>query len=121
MEHVVKKLTVQLTESMKYGNRITVAEKDIVIMKEQNDKRHETQRDYVVKTKEMLESRIDQITQFENNIEAVSLEVKKLGHMHIDSEEKLMKEIGLVTASNLGIRNDLDRHLEAYNTQHINA
>ena len=66
--------------------------------------------------KEMLESRIDQITQFENNIEAVSLEVKKLGNMQIDSELKIMKEVGLVTAANLGIRSDLDRHLEAYNT-----
>ena len=42
MEHVLKKLTVQLTESIKHGNRITLVEKDVVIMKEQNDKRHET-------------------------------------------------------------------------------
>ena len=121
MEHVVKKLTVQLTESMKYGNRIMIAEKDIVIMKEQNDKRHESSKEYVVKLKEMLESRVDQITTFENNIETVSLDVKKLSNMHIDSEQKLIKEIGLTNSANLVIRNDLDRHLEAYTTQHINA
>lgn len=121
MEHVVKKLTVQLTESMKYGNRIMIAEKDIVIMKEQNDKRHESSKEYVVKLKEMLESRVDQITSFENNIEAVSLDVKKLSNMYIDSEQKLIKEIGVTNAANLLIRTDLDRHLEAYSTQHINA
>ena len=121
MEHVVKKLTVQLTESMKYGNRIMIAEKDIVIMKEQNDKRHESSKEYVVKLKEMLESRVDQITSFENNMEAVSLDVKKLSNMYIDSEQKLIKEIGVTNAANLLIRADLDRHLEAYSTQHINA
>ena len=121
MEHVVKKLTVQLTESMKYGNRIMIAEKDIVIMKEQNDKRHESSKEYVVKLKEMLESRVDQITAFETNIETVALDVKKLSNMYIDSEQKLIKEIGVTNSANLLIRNDLDRHLEAYNTQHINA
>lgn len=51
----------------------------------------------------------------------MSLDVKKLSNMYIDSEQKLIKEIGMTNLANLAIRNDLDRHLEAYSTQHINA
>jgi hypothetical protein len=70
---------------MKYGNRIMIVEKDITLMKEINDKRHDANKEYVTKMQDMLVSRIDQITTFEENIAAVANEVKKVSNMHIDS------------------------------------
>ena len=81
MDFLVKRLQSSTNEANKYGNRITKCENNLDIIRESFDKKNENLKEYIVKMKEMLEVRIDQITSFESQIEGLSAEIKKLAGM----------------------------------------
>jgi len=69
----------------------------------------------------MLESRVDQITQFEDKIEQVNTDVNKLKGMTNDFQKKFIKELGQTNTENASIRTQFERHYEDYKSQHMNA
>jgi hypothetical protein len=56
---VMKKMTITLGESVTFSKRMALAEQKLEAMKENTEKRFESLKDYVNKTKEMLETRSD--------------------------------------------------------------
>lgn len=79
-------------------------EQKIESVKDQNEKRHESGKDYVNKIKDMLESRVDQVMQFEDKIEQVNQDVNKLKGMTNDFQKKFIKELGQTNTENASIR-----------------
>lgn len=62
MDFLLKRLQTSTNEANKYGNRITKLETNLDAIRENFDKKNENTKEYIVKMKEMLEVRIDQIT-----------------------------------------------------------
>lgn len=56
------------------------------------------------KIKDMLESRVDQVMQFEDKIEQVNQDVNKLKGMTNDFQKKFIKELGQTNTENASIR-----------------
>lgn len=63
-------------------------------MKEQGEKRHEQMKDFINKTKDMLEARVDQVCQFEEKITIVNDELNKNKHVHEEFRRKMIDELG---------------------------
>lgn len=59
VQALLKKIQATLSDALVFGKRMTIAEQKIEAAKEQGEKRHEALRDYVNKTKDMLEARAD--------------------------------------------------------------
>ena len=93
MDFLVKRLQSSTNEANKYGNRITKCENNLDIIRESFDKKNENLKEYIVKMKEMLETRIDQITSFESQIEGLSAEIKKLAGMMTTEQNKIITEL----------------------------
>lgn len=93
MDFLMKRLQTSTNEANKYGNRITKCESNLDAIRENFDKKNEHLKEYIGKMKEMLEVRIDQITQFESQIEGIGAEIKKLAGMMTNEQNKIITEL----------------------------
>lgn len=93
MDFLMKRLQTSTNEANKYGNRITKCESNLDAIRENFDKKNEHLKEYITKMKEMLEVRIDQITQFETQIEGIGAEIKKLAGMMTNEQNKIITEL----------------------------
>ena len=59
-----KKLQTQAASVETFGKRMSIVEAKLETFKDQSAKSYESLKDFILKTKEMLESRVDQVTQF---------------------------------------------------------
>jgi len=59
-------------------------------MKDVNEKRHDSLKDFVSKTKDMLEARVGQITQFNETIQSMGEDLKKMKIGTDEFMEKIM-------------------------------
>lgn len=59
VDTVLKKMQNMVTESMSFGKRLGVLESKFESFKDQTEKRHDSMKDYVGKTKDLLEARCD--------------------------------------------------------------
>lgn len=78
---VMNKMTITLGESTTFSKRMALAEQKIDAMKEYTEKRNESIKDYVNKTKEMLETRSDYMVTIEERLIGLKNDVKKITGM----------------------------------------
>ena len=69
---MISKLQLQCAEVASFNKRLSTCEQKLDASKEQNEKRHESLKDFVQKIKDMLESRVDQITQYEEKFKGMA-------------------------------------------------
>jgi len=75
---------ITMSEATGFSKRMAIAEQKLDAMKEITDKRHESLKDYVGKTKDMLESRADQMIVYDDKISIVLDEIKKAKAMQFE-------------------------------------
>jgi chromosome segregation ATPase len=61
-----------------FHKRLLAAEGKLETVKDQLEQRHEATKDLVQRTKDMLEARVDQITQYNSRLEGMQDEITKL-------------------------------------------
>jgi archaellum component FlaC len=70
-----------------------VVEQNVESIKDTAEKRHETIKDYVGRVKEMLEGKVDQVTQFNDKLTAMNDEIQKIKAMVESSMERTLAEV----------------------------
>jgi len=58
---MLKRIQGTISDSLAFGKRLSFTEQKIETMKDQSEKRHEAMKDFIGKTKDMLEARVDQV------------------------------------------------------------
>ena len=76
-------------------------------MKDQGEKRHEAMKDYIGKTKDVLEARVEEVSQFEEKITILNDELNKNKGVHEDFRKKIILEISKTNGDVAKIRHDL--------------
>ena len=71
-------------------------------------------KDYVEKTKEMLEARCDQFMSFEDKITILNDEIAKGKTVHEDYRKKIIIELQKIAQEHSVTKSDLTRHLAEY-------
>jgi peptidoglycan hydrolase CwlO-like protein len=102
---------------MKYGNRIEKCELNIEANKANAEKKYDNQRSFVEKMQEMLLARIDQITQFENNIENCNNDIAKLKAIMHDQNEKMGNQLSDIKQLNIDYAGDFRAHVQEFQSR----
>ena len=92
----MKKLMVQSQAVETFNKRMKLTEDKIDNVKSLAETRHEQTKEYVNRTKDMLEGRVNQITQFNDSIMSMGEDLKKMKQGNDDFMEKIMNEVAKV-------------------------
>jgi chromosome segregation ATPase len=93
-ENMVKKLQYMVTDTMQYATDIAVTKGKMEDLKAANEKRNEQMKEYVNGIKEVLETRVDSIMQFEDRLENLNMEINKCKRTHDDFAERIIDMVG---------------------------
>ena len=90
---LIKKVQAKAEAVDKFNKRLTDCEQKLETMRDLQEKRHETTKDFVQRTKEMLEARVDQITQYNARLEGMHDEISKLKDLTGSYKDNITKEM----------------------------
>jgi wobble nucleotide-excising tRNase len=77
-DHLLKKVEEKADAVDTFHKRLLACETKLETAKELMEKRHESTKDLVQRTKDMLEARVDQITQYNSRLEAMQESIAKV-------------------------------------------
>ena len=77
-------------------------------------------KDYIGKTKDVLEARVEEVSQFEDKITILSDELNKNKQVAEEFRKKMIMEISKTNAEAAKIKSSLTQHMEDYKSTFIN-
>ena len=77
-------------------------------------------KDHINQTKEMLEARVEAVTQFEDKIGILGDELTKGKQVHEDFRKKIINEIGKTNQTVADMKVDINKHMEEYQATFLN-
>jgi len=95
-------------------------EQKLETTKEQSEKRHEAIKDYIGKTKDVLEARVEEVSQFEEKITILNDELNKNKVVHEEFRKKMILEISKTNAEAAKTKSELQKHMDEYKSTFIN-
>jgi len=113
-------MQVTATESEAFGKRLGLMEESITTMRTQSAKTNDSLKDYVAKTKDMLEARVDQVSTVEDKMAAVRDELLKSRGMHDQYKIKMMAELDRTNSELAKLKLALEGHMGSYMTTFTN-
>ena len=84
MEGIMKKIQYMVSDTMQYATDIAVTKGKLEDLKAVNEKRNEQMKEYINGIKEVLETRVDSIMQFEDRLDNLNAEINKVKRTHDD-------------------------------------
>ena len=96
MESIMKKIQYMVTDTLQFATDIAVTKGKMEDLKAANEKRNEQMKEYVNGIKEVLETRVDSIMQFEDRLENLNAEINKVKRTYDDFHDMLaVRPIGV--------------------------
>ena len=94
MESIMKKIQYMVTDTLQFATDIAVTKGKMEDLKAANEKRNEQMKEYVNGIKEVLETRVDSIMQFEDRLENLNAEINKVKRTHDDFADRIIDLVG---------------------------
>ena len=120
MEGLIKRMQLTVTDSEAFGKRLGYMEETIANTARQAAKSNDNLKDYVAKTKDMLEARVDQVSAVDERMAAVKEELLKNRVMHEQYRRKIIEELERTNGEIATVKGDLAGHMESYMTTFTN-
>jgi hypothetical protein len=90
MEGIMKKIQYMVTDTLQFATDIAVTKGKMEDLKAVNEKRNEQTKEYINSIKEVLETRVDSIMQFEDRLENLNMEINKCKRTHDDFADRII-------------------------------
>ena len=120
MEGLIKRMQLTVTDSEAFGKRLGYMEETIANSERRAAKSNDNLKDYVAKTKDMLEARVDQVSAVDERMAAVKEELLKNRVMHEQYRRKIIEELERTNGEIATVKGDLAGHMESYMTTFTN-